>query len=179
MSHHCVLDSLKLKAYVITWERFEVQWHARLWHRVVLIDDYGDDLSRCEPCLSTYVGSISSYWNICSPQLQQQVRNSQLLRKCHNLSLFFAFSFRIRKYFFLHDRNISCDKIAFIMQQSGYFFLFSFYSFFALDISSTTVQFTPHRMAFFSYYKMTIMWDRKRNEMLWVHFGCLMMMYGG
>lgn len=149
MSHHCVLDiawSLSLCNYI--WERFEVQWHARLWHRAVLIDDYGDDLSRCEPCsicltLSTYVGSISSHWNICSPRLQQQVRNSQLLRKCHNFSIFLLFLFVFGN-IFLHDRNISCDKIAFIMQQSGYFFFSLFYSLFALDISSTTIQFTPH-----------------------------------
>jgi hypothetical protein len=116
--------------------------------------------------LSASYVAPSTTWNMCSPRLQQQVRNSQLLRKCHNFSFFFAFSFRIRKYF-LHDRNISCDKIAFIMQQSGYFFFSLFYSLFALDISSTTVQFTPHTaLAFlYRYYKMTIMWDRKRNEM--------------
>lgn len=153
--------------------RFEVQWHARLWHRadssmIMLMTSFIWNMSHCLPlCRSHIETHVHLDYN-------NNNSNSQLLRKCHNFSFFLLlFLFVFGNIYFYMIEIFRVIKSLCIMQQSGIFFFSLFYSLFALDISSTTVQFTPNRrMAlFFMYYKMTIIRDRKRNEIIWVRFG--------
>lgn len=121
------------KSYYVTTSRLgymRVSGNGMIWSSMtcafdihIIFDDYCDDLLTM--CLPLSLSMLCYY--TCSTSV---TKTTSPWRKCHNFCLLcLSLLFRIRKYF-LHDRNISCDKIISIMQQSG-IFLLSFPSIFA------------------------------------------------
>lgn len=132
--------------YVIACVRFEVQWHARLWHQDPSMITAMTSLVACEPCsicVSPSADMSLSPETYVHLDCNNNKSGSQLLRKCHNFSFFLLFLFVFGNIFYMIEIFRVIKSL--LLCNSLVFFSFLFFiHIFALDISSTTVQFTPH-----------------------------------
>jgi hypothetical protein len=105
--------------------------------------------------LSASYVAPSTTWNMCSPRLQQQVRNSQLLRKCHNFSFFLLFLFVFGNIFYMIEIFRVIKSL--LLCNSLVIFSFLFFIHFSLSISLRR-RFNLHHTPHWHFFTDIIKW---------------------